>query len=268
MERAHMMKTDLVDKIVVVTGGCGQLGRQYSSALADEGSKVVILDTPAAVDSFETSSAVAALPCDITKKSDIEASLTTIQAKWGSPFGLINNAALDSPPDAGSDANGPFESYSEDVWDKVIDVNLKGVFLCCQVFGAAMAQAGKGSIVNISSIYGQNSPDQSIYEYRRQQGDEFYKPVAYTASKSGVIGISKYLGTYWVGSGVRVNTLTLAGVFNNQETEFLENYCARIPIGRMADESEYNGAVLFLLSDASKYMTGSNLVIDGGWSAI
>jgi NAD(P)-dependent dehydrogenase (short-subunit alcohol dehydrogenase family) len=153
------------------------------------------------------------------------------------------------------------------VWDKVLDVNLKGVFLCCQVVGGRMAEHRHGSIINISSIYGILSPDQRVYNYRAERGEPFYKPVAYSVSKSGILNLTRYLATYWADKNVRVNTLTLAGVFNNQDAEFLKNYCQRIPIGRMAKSDEYNGAVLFLASKASSYMTGANLVVDGGWSA-
>jgi NAD(P)-dependent dehydrogenase (short-subunit alcohol dehydrogenase family) len=148
-----------------------------------------------------------------------------------------------------------------------MDVNVKGVFLCCQVFGGAMAEAGRGSIINISSIYGVVSPNQGLYEYRRRRGETFYKPVAYSVSKSALLNLTRYLATYWARQGVRVNTLTLAGVFNDQAPEFLEAYTNHIPIGRMAEPEDYNGAVLFLASDASRYMTGANLVVDGGWTA-
>ena len=160
------------------------------------------------------------------------------------------------------------EDYPEDSWDKVIDVNLKGVFLCCQVFGAAMAKVNKGSIINIASIYGVVSPDQSLYAYRRNRGEVFYKPVAYSASKSGIFNLTRYLAVYWAEQNVRVNSLTIAGVFSNQDQAFLDVYCDRIPVGRMANVDEYNGSVLFLASKASHYMTGTNLVIDGGWTAI
>jgi NAD(P)-dependent dehydrogenase (short-subunit alcohol dehydrogenase family) len=148
-----------------------------------------------------------------------------------------------------------------------MEVNVKGVFLCCQVIGGRMAEAGRGSIINIASTYGLVSPDQRIYEYRRTAETTFFKPVAYAVSKSALFNMTRYLATYWAEKNVRVNTLTFAGVFNNQDERFLEGYCARVPLGRMAREDEYNGAVIFLLSAASSYMTGSNLVMDGGWTA-
>jgi len=183
------------------------------------------------------------------------------------PTGLVNNAALDSPPGAPAEENGPFETYPEESFDRVMEVNTKGVFLCCQVFGGQMASAGRGSIVNICSTYGVVSPDQTIYDYRREGGETFYKPVAYSVSKSSLLNLTRYLATYWAPREVRVNTLTLAGVFNDQDERFLANYTKRVPLGRMAHEDEYSGAVVFLMSDAASYMTGSNMVIDGGWTA-
>ena len=179
----------------------------------------------------------------------------------------MNNAALDSPPDAPAEEVGPFETYPESSFDQVMGVNVKGTLLCCQVVGAAMAREGRGSIVNISSVYGLLSPQQEIYEFRRRGGEAFTKPVAYSVSKSAVLNLTRYLATYWAKEGVRVNTLTLAGVFNDQPAEFLEAYTARVPLGRMAEAREALGAIVFLASDASSYMTGANLVVDGGWSA-
>jgi NAD(P)-dependent dehydrogenase (short-subunit alcohol dehydrogenase family) len=204
---------------------------------------------------------------DVTRRESVLAALDKIKAQWGVPFALVNNAALDSPPDAPADENGPFESYPESSWDKIMDVNVKGVLHCCQVFGGAMAELGRGSIVNICSIYGLVSPDQRLYEYRRREGAPFFKPVAYSVSKSALLNLTRYLATYWAPRNVRVNTLTFAGVFNRQDAEFLANYEPKVPLGRMAREDEYNGAVIFLISDASSYMTGSNLVIDGGFTA-
>lgn len=259
------------DRVVVVTGGLGQLGRQFSLALAERGARVAVMDLPAdprkVRDRLGASERLFFVPADVTSRDSLEEALRAIQEKWGPPHALVNNAGLDSPPGAPAAENGPFETYPETSWDRVMQVNAKGPFLCSQVFGGAMAESGRGSIINVCSIYGLVSPDQGIYAYRRQGGQEFYKPVAYSASKSALVNLTRYLATYWAARNVRVNTLTFAGVFNNQDEQFLANYCAKVPLGRMAREDEYNGAVIFLVSDASSYVTGSNVVIDGGWTA-
>jgi NAD(P)-dependent dehydrogenase (short-subunit alcohol dehydrogenase family) len=263
---------DVRREIVLVTGVCGQLGHQYARTFLGRGARVVGLDLAPSARSealaAEHGGRFAFVAADITQRPTLEAALQQVREAFGVPTVLVNNAAIDSPPSAPAQENGPFETYPEASWDRVMDVNLKGTFLCCQVFGAAMADAGRGSIVNVASIYGLVSPDQNLYEYRRQRGEVFFKPVAYSASKSGILNLTRYLAAYWARRGVRVNSLTIAGVFNQQEPAFLDAYCQRIPIGRMADADEYNGAMVFLASDASRYMTGSNLVVDGGWTAI
>jgi NAD(P)-dependent dehydrogenase (short-subunit alcohol dehydrogenase family) len=205
---------------------------------------------------------------DTTDRNSLETALREIEARWDTPFGLVNNAALDTPPDAPASENGPFESYPESSFDRVMQVNVKGVLLCCQVFGGAMARAGRGSIVNIGSIYGVLAPDQGLYEFRRRRGETFFKPVAYSVSKSALYNLTRYLSVYWGGRGVRVNTLTFSGVFANQDPEFLEAYLPKVPLGRMADPGDYDGPIVFLMSDAARYMTGSNMVVDGGFSAM
>jgi len=263
---------DVAGETVVITGASGQMGRSYARAFLERGARVAALDV-------RESSELAALlkghrdrgayfAASVTDRAQLDASLVAIEARFGAPTVLVNNAALDSPPSAPAGENGPYESYPESSWDAVVDVNLTGVHLCCQVFGSAMARAGRGSIINIASIYGLVSPDQSLYEYRRARGETFFKPVAYSASKAGVLNLTRYLAVYWARQGVRVNSLTLAGVFNDQDQAFLDVYCDRIPIGRMARATEYDGTVLFLASSASTYMTGANLVVDGGWTAI
>lgn len=263
---------DVTQEIVLITGISGQLGYEYACAFLESGAKVVGIDISRA---GKTERLLAEYPdrfyftiADVTKKIDLQAALNKIEQHFGTPTVLVNNAAIDSPPSASPAENGPYEEYPESSWDKVISVNLKGVHLCCQVFGAAMVKAQKGSIINIASIYGLVSPDQSIYDYRRERGEVFFKPVAYSASKSGILNLTRYLAVYWAKQNVRVNTLTIAGVFNNQEQLFLDAYNKRIPIGRMANASEYSSALIFLASEASSYMTGSNLILDGGWTAI
>jgi NAD(P)-dependent dehydrogenase (short-subunit alcohol dehydrogenase family) len=262
------------DKVVIVTGGLGQLGRQFSLALVNRGAKVAIFD--AQVDEQRVAERfrerysadnLLFLPVDVTQRDSLAAAFRQVEVTWGIPHGLINNAGLDSPPNAPIEENGPFETYPESSWDKVIQVNVKGVMLGCQLVGGAMAAVGRGSIINICSVYGLVSPDQRIYEYRRVEGEAFYKPVAYSVSKSALLNLTRYLATYWAANNVRVNTLTFGGVFNHQDKQFLKGYCARVPLGRMAREDDYNGAIIYLLSDASAYMTGSNMVIDGGWTA-
>ena len=263
-------------RIVVVTGGLGQLGRQFSIELLKEGAKVVILDPMAKnysiPDNFKEyleQDNLMIIESDVTQRDALEQALEEIINSWReTPYGLINNAALDSPPSAPPQETGPFESFPEASWDRILDVNVKGVFLACQVFGKAMAEKGRGSIVNIGSTYGIVSPDHRIYEYKAEEtGENFYKPVAYSASKSALVNFTRYLAVYWAKKGVRANLLVLGGVFNDQDEKFLEGYCTRVPMGRMANEDEYNGTIIYLMSEASSYMTGSSVVLDGGWTS-
>ncbi len=266
---------DLKDQVVVVTGGLGQLGQQFTVSLVQAGAKVAILDVsekakvmlPEFEKIIQETHRVKSYLANIIDRSSLESVLKKIQSDLGNPTGLINNAALDSPPNAPHDENGPFENYPEASLRKIFDVNILGTTMTCQVFGGFMAKQGRGSIINISSIYGVVSPVQDIYEYKREGGQDWYKPVAYSVSKSAVLNLTRYLATYWGKKGVRVNTLTPAGIFNNQDDRFLKEYLKRMPMGRMAKPTEMNGAVVFLMSEASSYMTGSNLVIDGGWTA-
>lgn len=255
---------DLSGRVAVVTGGLGQLGQVYVDGLAARGMRVAVFDVAAEPGGDGD---VRRYRVDVTDRASIDAAAAEVAADWGAPHLLVNNAALDSPPDAPPEEVGPFETYPEASFDEVMDVNVKGVVLCCQVIGAAMADAGRGSIVNVSSVYGLLSPPQDLYEFRRRQGETFFKPVAYSVSKSALLNLTRYLATYWANSGVRVNTLTLGGIFAGQPQEFLDAYGARVPLGRMADAGEALGAVVFLAADASSYVTGANLVVDGGWSA-
>ena len=246
----------LAGRVAVVTGGAGQLGRAIVAGLEDRGAKVAVFDL--AADRYRV---------DVTDRAELENAVDEVVRELGVPHVLVNAAALDSPPDAPAEEVGPLESYPEASFDEVMSVNVKGTFLPCQLVGARMAAEGRGSIVNVSSVYGMLSPVQDLYEFRRRGGEEFFKPVAYSVSKSALYNLTRYLATYWAKSGVRVNTLTLAGVANDQPREFVEAYAERMPLGRMADVGEVVGPVVFLASDASSYVTGANLVADGGWSA-
>ncbi len=254
---------DLEGRVAVVTGGMGQLGQVYLAGLAERGMRVASFD----VATGAVPEGVRAWEVDVTDRASIARAVDDVVAAWGVPHLLVNNAGLDSPPDAPAEEVGPFEAYPEAAFDAVMAVNVKGAFLCCQVVGGAMARAGRGSIVNVSSVYGLLSPPQDLYEFRRAGGETFFKPVAYSVSKSAVLNLTRYLATYWAKQGVRVNTLTLAGVQRDQAQEFLEAFAERSPMGRMLDAAEALGAVVFLASDASSYVTGSNVVVDGGWSA-
>ncbi len=262
-------------QIAIVTGGMGQLGRQFVAALASRGARVAVFgrhapDAAGLAEAFPgLGDSVAAFAVDIARRESIVAGLDGVVARWGVPHILVNNAGLDTQPTAPPEVSGPFESFPEEVFREVVEVNLVGTFLCCQVVGGAMAREGRGSIVNIGSIYGMLSPVQDIYAYREAKtGRPFVKPVAYSASKSGIYNLTRYLATYWAARGVRVNTLTPSGVWRStQDAEFQANYCARMPMRRMANEDEFNGAIVFLASPASSYMTGSNLVVDGGWTS-
>jgi NAD(P)-dependent dehydrogenase (short-subunit alcohol dehydrogenase family) len=271
-ERAMKALFAVDDEVVVVTGVSGLLGWHYANGLLALGAAVVGLDVRSSPGTAKLEAEhplrFRFLTCDVTSHQDLQSALERTKRSFGPPTVLVNNAAIDSPPSAPLEENGPFEGYPDASWNQVMNVNVTGVYLACKVFGGDMAAHKTGSIINVSSIYGVVSPDQSLYEYRRKRGETFYKPVAYAASKAAVLNLTRYLAVYWARAGVRVNTLVIAGVENSQEPEFLDAYCARIPIGRMASPADYMGAVAFLASGASKYMTGSQLVVDGGWTAI
>ena len=257
------------DKICIVTGGMGQIGKNFVQELYRREARVAVFTahlSPERVEKVFPSAEydydrLRCYQVDINDKATIEAALDEMEKIWpGAPDVLVNNAGIDTQPSAPPEVSGPFEKFPESVFREVVDVNLVGTFLCCQAVGARMVRDGKGgSIINIGSIYGMLSPIQDIYAY---------KPVAYSAAKSGIYNLTRYLATYWGKKGIRVNTLTPAGVWRDTQDEtFQANFCARMPMGRMSQENEYNGALIFLASQASSFMTGSNLVIDGGWTA-
>lgn len=260
----------LEGKVAVVTGAVGLIGKEHCRALSEAGAKVVVADIDIGSASEFATSLVNAIGIgvDITKKQSVQLLCETIKKTFGRIDVLVNNAAInnmfENPAQAGELSK--FENYPLDAWQRSIDVNVTGTFLCSQILGAEMAAAGKGSIINIASTYGIVAPDQSLYK-KPDGSQEFYKSPAYPATKGAVISLTRFLAAYWGGNGVRVNTLSPGGVENSQDEYFVTQYSNRTPLGRMAQPTDYKGAIVFLASDASAYMTGSNLVVDGGWTA-
>jgi NAD(P)-dependent dehydrogenase (short-subunit alcohol dehydrogenase family) len=255
---------DLNGRVVVITGGGGILGRRLTAALADHGGLVAVLDRDAtkaeeAVANSGYPDRVRAYVTDVTDRPDIERTLGQIEQDLGSPAVLVNNAAAKSP-----NFFSPFEQFPLEDWCAVLDSNLTSAMLCCQVFGGAMVRRAAGSVINVLSVYGVVAPDQRIYVGSLYEGHPINSPAVYSASKAGLWGLTQYLAAYWGAAGVRVNAITPGGVFSGQNDQFVKNYSARVPLGRMAGDDEISGAVLFLASDASSYVTGHNLVIDGG----
>jgi NAD(P)-dependent dehydrogenase (short-subunit alcohol dehydrogenase family) len=263
---------DLHGRVAVVTGAAGLLGRQHCAALAAAGAHVVAadIDEKLCAELAVTLSPLAmTLPMDVTSQASIRTGLMMILQNFGRVDVLVNNAAVndmfESPALAGELSK--FENYPEDLWRRMFDVNVNGLFLCSQVIGNEMARRRQGSIINIASTYGLVGPDQNLY--LRPDGKQvFYKSPAYPATKGAVIAFTRFLAAYWGKQNVRVNTLSPGGVENSQEQYFVRAYSAKTPLRRMASASDFKGAVVFLASDASAYMTGANLVVDGGWTAI
>jgi NAD(P)-dependent dehydrogenase (short-subunit alcohol dehydrogenase family) len=266
----------LKGRAAIVTGGAGLLGAEFCRTLAEAGACVGVVDLNTAA-AEKVSAALGkgshqakAFTVDVTDPGSIAAMVAAVLAEFGRLDILVNSAALD--PKFDSDAvkrgitPGSFEDYPLAEWNAALNVNLTGLFLMTQACVKPMLERGKqGSIINICSTYGLDGPDQRIYV--RDGKRVAYKPVYYTVTKAGVLGFTRYLAAYYAGTRIRVNALTPGGVFNDHEEYFVKNYSAKTILGRMAERDEMNGALLFLASDASSYMTGGNLVVDGGWTA-
>ncbi|HKB86904.1 MAG TPA: SDR family oxidoreductase [Ignavibacteriaceae bacterium] len=261
----------LKNKVAVVTGALGLLGKQHCFALSEAGAAVVVcdLDGNSCNDfAFSLEGDSMGTGVDITSTGSIEDLKANILNKYRKIDILVNNAAINDMfenPSAAAEFS-KFENYPLELWNKSLSVNITGTFLCSQILGSQMANQGYGSIINIASTYGIVAPDQSIY--RNENGSQsFYKSPAYPVTKGAVISFTRFLAAYWGKKGVRVNCLSPGGVENNQDEYFINNYSRRTPLGRMAAPSDYKGAIVFLASEASLYMTGANLIVDGGWTA-
>lgn len=264
---------NLSGRVALVTGGAGLLGAEFCRTLASAGAQVVVADLDGAA-AGQVAAALggkqAAVPVqvDVREPGSARRMVTATLDAFGRLDVLVNSAALDpkfDPQHAGEFGRGAFEDYPLESWQLALDVNLTGMFLSCQAAVRPMLAQGSGAIINLSSIYGITGPDQRIY--RRPGEPEQFKPVYYSVTKAGVLGLTQYLAAYYAGKNIRVNTLTPGGVYNGHDSDFTQAYSARAILGRMAEKDEMNGALLFLASDASAYMTGANLVVDGGWSA-
>jgi NAD(P)-dependent dehydrogenase (short-subunit alcohol dehydrogenase family) len=261
----------LEGRVAVVTGAFGRLGPVWCEALLEAGAKVVALDLEGAAPSTEyarlrqsAGERLLAMPADVRDRASLEAARSRCKEAGAEPSVLVNNAGIDQPP-------GPATTYAvEDVpaeqFDRVLDVNVTGAFQAAQVFGPAMIQAGRGSIVNITSLYASVSPDARFYDHLPAD-PPFLKPPAYGASKAALVNLTRYLATHWGPLGVRVNALSPGGVEGGQDADFKRKFTSRVPLGRMAEARDLGGPLIFLASDASSYVTGIELRVDGGFTA-
>ncbi len=260
----------LEGKVAIVTGAAGLIGEQIAQTLAYSGANVVLLDIElekCIEIAFDLPTESIAIQADICSEESLINAKNEILEKFGRIDILINNAAINEKVENPIDVleSTKFENFPSEMFQQILNVNIIGTFNCCKIFGSVMINNCSGSIINIASTYGITAPDQSLY--KDKDGNQlFYKSPAYPTSKGAVIAFTKYLAAYWGHNGVRVNTLSPGGVENGQNEYFIEKYSERTPLKRMADKSDYNGAIVFLASDASSYMTGANLVVDGGWT--
>ena len=252
---------DVSGKVVVLTGACGLIGRALVRAFHERGSTLALVDVSAAHPedlASATGGDTIGIVCDVSQSTDVALLVRTVLDRFGRVDVLINNHAY--KPKGFAEAKA--ETFPEELWDSIMAVNLKGTFLMCRDVGRVMLSQKSGSIINFASTYGIVSSNPDLYE-----GNSLGNPIAYSASKGGVITLTKYLGAYWSASGVRVNCVTPHGVWNNHEEGFVKRFSAKSPMKRLMRVDEVVGAVLFLASEASSYATGSNLLVEGGWTA-
>ena len=257
---------DLSDRVIIITGAAGNLGSKYAEGLSQAGANLVLADLDYArckklgkqLES-KYSTKTLAVKLDLTNKISIKNMVTKSMKEFSKIDVLINNAAYQGNQKT---RKIKFEDFPLNEWNKAVSVNLTGIFLTCQEVGKIMVKQKNGNIINISSTYGLVAPDQRIYGVSGQNAAAFY-----SATKAAIINLTRYLASYWNRTGIRVNSLSPGGVENSQEANFIKNYSEKTILGRMAQKDEYIGSIIFLSSDASSYMTGSNLIVDGGWTA-
>jgi NAD(P)-dependent dehydrogenase (short-subunit alcohol dehydrogenase family) len=263
---------NLQNRVAIVTGGAGLLGAEFCKTLAQAGASVMVADIHAssanqvAEDIQKEGLLAQAVVADISSPESVQHMVQQTLQTFHSLDILVNSAAIDPKFDPQhSRHTNDFETYPLEAWNQALQVNLTGMFLCCQAASQQMLTQGQGVIINLASIYGISAPDQRLYQ---QEGQPMqFKPVHYPVTKAGVLGLTTYLAAYFAGKNIRVNSLSPGGVYNGHDQAFVKSYSARSMLGRMAEKSDMNGALLFLASDASAYMTGANLVVDGGWTA-
>jgi NAD(P)-dependent dehydrogenase (short-subunit alcohol dehydrogenase family) len=256
-------KFDLDGKVIIITGACGLVGRAFCEAVAQFGGHVVLADievsdpvSAAGILEARHNRSMTGIAVDVSNKEEVRTLLNKVLEQYGRVDGLVNAHQNKSHL-----IFEPFEEVSEDNWDKVVEINLKGTFLLCQVIGGWMASNGGGSVVNIPSTYSVVAPNQNLYK-----GTSLGCPAAYSASKGGIDALSRYLASYWANKKVRVNMITPHGVWNNHEDAFEKNFAQFSPMERLSYNHEVAGSLIYLLSEASSYVTGDNMLVEGGWT--
>jgi NAD(P)-dependent dehydrogenase (short-subunit alcohol dehydrogenase family) len=262
VRKALRSEFELTDRVAVVTGAYGKLGPIWTSALTEAGATVIGLDL---MGGGSGTSEVDVIQADVTDKAAVEEARKQVERDYGFVSILVNSAGIDQPPEAAARTYA-IEAVPLDDFRRTVDVNLTGVFNATQVFGAGMRDAGRGAIVNIGSLYATVAPDPAFYEHI-DVDPPFLKPAAYGASKAGVLNLTRYFARLWGRSGVRVNALSPGGVAGGQDKEFVSKYTARVPLGRMAGPTDLGAPLVFLASDAARYVTGHELRVDGGFVA-
>jgi len=280
MSSSILDKFDLTDQVAIITGGAGMLGKQYAKTLLAVGCNIIVADLNLetvdeaanelnTLESTSPNATALGIVLDVRDPESITSMVEKTLDKWNRIDILINNAAIDPKLDADKrdEQANTFEDYPLELWKQSVDTNLTGPFLCCQAVGKVMLKQKSGVIVNINSTYGVVAPDQRLYQRDDEEEQTVFKPASYAVTKAGLAHLTKYLATYWGDKGIRVNTLTPHGIYTSQDEQFVRRYNDRTPLGRMANQDEMNMAMLYLVSDASSYTTGSNLIVDGGWTA-